>query len=75
MMAFGLRNADQTFQQYIFQAHGDLDFVFCYIDDIVVSSSNLEERKKHLRVVFQRLKNFGFRLILGKVQNSSSVRA
>ena len=68
MMTFGLRNAEQTFQRYIFQAVGDLDFVFCYIDDILMFSSNLEEHREHLRMVFQRLKKFGLRLNLGKCQ-------
>lgn len=53
MMTFGLRNAGQTFQRYIFQALGELDFVFSYINDILVSSADLAEHKEHLRVIFQ----------------------
>lgn len=56
VMTFGLRNAAQTFQRYIDSALRGLDFVYCYIDDILVASSTSEE---HLRQVFQRLQEFG----------------
>jgi transposase InsO family protein len=58
-MTFGLRNAAQTFQRYIHRALSDLDFVFAYIDDILIASSSIEEHKEHLRTVFRRLKEFG----------------
>lgn len=65
-MTYGLRNAGQTFQRYINRALGDLDFVFAYIDDILIASANLEEHENHLRIVFQRLKEFSLRLKLDK---------
>ena len=68
VMTFGLRNAGQTFQRYINQALGDMDFVFVYIDDILVASANPEEHETHLRVVFQRLKEFSLRLNPSKCQ-------
>ena len=68
MINIGLHNAGQTFQRYIFQALGDLDFVFAYIDDVLVSSADLEKHKEHFRVVFQRLKNYGLRLNLSNCQ-------
>lgn len=58
-MTFGLRNSAQTFQRYIHRALKDLDFVFVYIDDILVASSSVEEHKEHLRIMFQKLKEFG----------------
>lgn len=58
-MTFGLRNAAQTFQRYIHRALRDLDFVFVYIDDILIASPSVEEHKEHLRTVFRRLKEFG----------------
>ncbi|XP_025997554.2 uncharacterized protein LOC113005865 [Solenopsis invicta] len=58
-MTFGLRNAAQSFQRYIHRALQDLDFVFVYIDDILIASSSEEEHKNHLRIVFQRLKKYG----------------
>ena len=43
VMTFGLRNASQTFQRYIYSALSDLDFVFVYIGDILIASSSEEE--------------------------------
>lgn len=57
-MTFGLRNATQTFQRYIHRALRDLDFVFAYIDDILIASSSIEEHREHLRTVFRRLKEY-----------------
>ena len=48
-MTFGLRNASQSFQRYIYRALGNLNFVFYYIDDILISSSNSKEHENHLR--------------------------
>ena len=67
-MTFGLRNAGQSFQRYIHRALGDLDFVFVYIDDILIASSNEEEHERHLRTVFQRLKDFSLRINVAKCQ-------
>ncbi len=43
-----------------------LDFVWCYIDDIVVYSDIVEEHQIHLQIMFERLKVHGLRLHLGK---------
>lgn len=56
VMTFGLRNAIQTFQRDISKALGDLDYVFAYVDDILIFSSSVAEHKEHLREVFKRLK-------------------
>ena len=68
VMTFGLRNAGQTFQRYIFRALGDLNFVFAYIDDILIASSSHEEHEDHLKIVFQRLKDFSLRINPDKCQ-------
>ena len=65
-MTFGLRNASQTFQRYINSALGDLDFIYLYIDDILVASSSFEEHYSHLRMVFERLNKFHLRLNVEK---------
>ncbi|XP_014209642.1 uncharacterized protein LOC106640198 [Copidosoma floridanum] len=51
-MPFGLRNASQSFQRYIFQALGDLDFAFVYLDDVLILSSSIKEHEEHLRTIF-----------------------
>ena len=37
----------------------DLDFVFCYMDDILVASESEEQHKKHLNVLFDCLESHG----------------
>lgn len=66
VMTFDLRNAGQTFQRYFFQVLGDLDYVFTYIDDILIDSSSPAEHELHLREVLERLKKFRLRVNLDK---------
>ena len=58
-MPFGLRNAAQTFQRFIDDVCRDLDFVFIYLDDILVASSSPDEHLQHLQILFQRLSDHG----------------
>ena len=45
-MPFGLKNADATFQRLMDSIFGDLDFVFVYLDDILISSENEEDHSR-----------------------------
>lgn len=65
-MPFGLKNAAQTFQRYMDMTLRDLDACFCYIDDILIASHDVSEHKRHLREVFQRLREYGFSISLEK---------
>lgn len=56
---FGLCSAAQTFQRFINEVLRGLDFVFPYIDDILVASESREQHKQHLEVVFKRFKDYG----------------
>lgn len=58
-MPFGLLNAAQTFQRFIREVLGDLEFVYAYIDDLLISSSSPEEHEQHLHITFQRLAKYG----------------
>ncbi|CAB4039476.1 Transposon Ty3-G Gag-Pol poly, partial [Paramuricea clavata] len=56
---YGLRNAAQTFQRFIDEVYRDLDFVFVFIDDILVFSTTPDQHRHHLRQLFQRLEHYG----------------
>ena len=42
---FGLRNSGATFQRLMDNILGDLQFCVCYVDDILIYSSNLEQHE------------------------------
>nr|VZI30644.1 unnamed protein product [Spirometra erinaceieuropaei] len=58
-MPFGLRNAAQTFQRFIDHIVRGLPFVYTHADDLLMASWNVEERKEHLALEFDRLNKFG----------------
>lgn len=58
-MPFGLRNAAQTFQRFMHQVCAGLNFVFIYIDDILIASHDADEHRDHLNQVFHRLSEYG----------------
>ena len=58
-MPFGLRNAAQTFQRFMDQVLRGLQFCYAYVDDILIASSNPDEHKQHLRLVLERLSEYG----------------
>ncbi|XP_078798004.1 uncharacterized protein LOC101158741 isoform X1 [Oryzias latipes] len=57
VMPFGLSNAPAVFQRLINDVLRDYihHFVFVYLDDILVFSRNLNEHRRHVRLVLQRL--------------------
>ncbi|XP_063381136.1 uncharacterized protein LOC134667643 [Cydia fagiglandana] len=59
MMREGLKNAGQTFQRFIHQVLAGLDYVFPFIDDIIIASKDAETHENHLRTVLQRLNEYG----------------
>nr|VZI06730.1 unnamed protein product [Spirometra erinaceieuropaei] len=67
-MPFGLRNATQTFQRFIDQVLRGLDFVYAYIDVLLVASSDAAEHEIHLRQLFERLDSFGVEINAGKCE-------
>ena len=58
-MPFGLRNAAQTFQRFIDEVLRGLDFVYAYIDDLLIASSSEAEHLAHLDTLFTRLSEYG----------------
>lgn len=66
-MSFGLRNAAQTFQRFMnTTVLQGLDFLFSYIDDVIVASNNETEHKEHLEIIFQRFNKYGITINLSK---------
>lgn len=67
-MPFGLKNAAQTFQRLMDTACAGLDFVFVYLDDILIFSRSKQEHITHLRQLFQRLQDYGLVISLPKCE-------
>ena len=58
-MPFDLCNATQTFQGFIDEVLRGLDFVYAYIDDVLIASSSEAEHLAHLDILFQHLSEYG----------------
>lgn len=65
-MPFGLRNAAQTFQRFMDSIFRDLDFVYVFVDDCLISSVDEASHYKHLETVFKRLQENGITVNLEK---------
>ena len=66
VMPFGLRCATQTFQRFMDMIFRDLDFAFCYIDDIIIFSHSHEQHQEHLQKVLERLRKFSLTINASK---------
>ena len=60
---FGLGNSSQTFQRFFYHVTHRLDFVFVYLDALLVTSPDHRTHKKHLKILFTRLAEYG--IIIG----------
>jgi hypothetical protein len=61
VMPFGLTNTPATFQAYIddcLRPYID-DFAICYLNDILINSTNKNEHEDHVKEVLERLRQFG----------------
>lgn len=58
-MVPGLKNAGQTFQRYIHEVLRGLDFVFPFLDDLLIASPSETLHRDHLRQVLRRLEDNG----------------
>lgn len=66
VMCFGLKNAVQTFQRFVNDILRGLDFVFAYIDDVLIASQSESEHELHLRSVLERFQKFGVAINVSK---------
>ena len=58
-MPFGMKNAAQSFQRLMDMVCAGLDFVFVYLEDILIASESATEHKEHLKIMFDRLLEHG----------------
>ena len=65
-LAFGLTNGPATWQKYIDHVLSGIDGLFCYLDDILICSENVERHMSTLEKLFARLKEHGLTLALDK---------
>ena len=60
-LPFGVKVAPAIFQQVMDTMLSDLEFVVAYLDDILMNSQNVEN-KKHVHKVFSRIQVYSFKL-------------
>ena len=70
VMPFGLKNAPAVFQHFINDVFEDIigSFVYCYIDDIIVFSPDMDSHFTHLIEVLKRLRKAGLYAKLEKCE-------
>jgi hypothetical protein len=56
VLPFGLKNAPAMFQQLMWAILGDLEYVYVYMDDILIASETLEQHAEHVEEVLKRLR-------------------
>lgn len=65
-MAFGLRNAAQTFQRLMHEVCRGLDFTLPFLDDIGIASDDMIQHRDHLRQIFTRLSEYNLTINIEK---------
>ena len=63
MLSFGLTNAPATFQRLMDKLFTGWNFVFIYLDDILIASKSFSEHIAHITQVLQRLQEAGSKAI------------
>ena len=62
----GLQNSAQSFQRLLQEVIGDMDNVFCYLDDLLVYNVSEDDHMKTLKDLFTRLDKAGLTIALDK---------
>ena len=70
VMPFGLKNAPAVFQHFINDIFEDIigSFIYCYIDDIIIFSPDMDIHFQHLIEVLKRLRKTGLYAKLEKCE-------
>lgn len=67
-MPMGLVTAPQTFQRLMTTIFGDLPYVECYLDDVIIYSKTADQHISHLEVVLKRFQEANLKLNREKCQ-------
>ncbi len=69
-MPFGLNNASATFQRLMNKVFRQYigKFVQVYLDDVIIYSNNLNEHKRHIKAVLEKIKEVNLKLKPSKCQ-------
>ena len=67
-MPFGLKNTAQMFERLMDTVLRGRDFIFIYVDDILVASRSKQEHRAHVRQVLERLQQQVLIINLAKYQ-------
>ncbi len=67
-MPAGLRNAAQTFQRFVDGLFRGLDFIYAYIDDVLIASPDTDSHQEHVRTALKRLYDAGIVINASKCQ-------
>lgn len=73
VMAFGMRNAQSTFQRLMHKVLSDVPNCEVYLDDIVIYSANWEEHLQVLNIVSGHLRDANLTLNLAKCEFAKAV--
>ena len=65
---YGLKPMSSIFQRTMAEIFSDMDFVYIYIDDIIIASCTMEEHREHVRKVLERLNERNIRISLKKLE-------
>ena len=68
-MPFGLHNAPATFSRLVCKlVCGCESFCLVYLDDVLIFSNSWSDHMKHLRIIFERVRNAGLTLKRSKCE-------
>ena len=67
-LAFGLCNGPSSWQKYLDSILTDIPGTFCYLDDLLVCSANVDQHLSTLTTIFERFKKHDITLALDKCE-------
>ena len=68
ILPFRIKVTPVMFQQLMDTMLSGLDLAIAYIDDVSIKCKTQEEHARHVKEVFQKIKEFGFKLSIEKCE-------